>query len=119
MDIGLDSRLIWQALTQHSEFSFIFRASRNSFSRTSWYMNKVGFNEYAFDGMRCFCNGTNNGHLFLNVMQELISAIENTNEFYSFDRERFNTEKVRQARIAKDKLSAIAQHQELLKFNLV
>ena len=51
--------------------------------------------------MRCFFNGNDNGYLFVDVMRELISAIENTNKFYSFKYDKFKVAKIQQARIAK------------------
>lgn len=99
--IGSNSMLVWQALIEQSEFSFVFRASRSSYSRTSSYMRNIGFKERTLCSMRCFFNGVDNGARFADVMQELISAIEKTSNLYSFKDERFRAAKVQQAIIAK------------------
>ena len=99
--VGSNSMLVWQTLIKHTEFSFVFRSSRSRCSRTSSYMRQIGFKERTFCDMRCFFNGTDNGNQFVEVMREFISAIENTNNFYSFKHEEFRAAKIRQARIAK------------------
>ena len=95
------SILFWQSLLAHSEFSFVFPSSHSRYSRTSIYMNKIGFYERSLGRLRCFFNGIDKSDIFVDVMQELIAAIHHKNSAYSFDHEQFRIAKVQQAKVAK------------------
>ncbi len=106
--ISSDSMLVWQTLLEKYQFSFVFRASRASYSRTSNYMKKIGFKERQFGDLRSFFNGTDNSDLFVEVMREFITAIENKSTLYSFNVENFREAKTQQAIIAKKSLLGVA-----------
>jgi hypothetical protein len=99
--ISSQSRMVWQELLSYDEFSFVFPASHNPNSRTSLYMQEVGFQERRYEGVRCFFNGREQGQPFLAVMQEFITAIRQTNPRYSFDLDKFKLSKREQAKIAR------------------
>ena len=100
--ISAISIAIWQELLSYDEFSFVFPASQNPSSRTSLYMNRVGFRERNLGKLRCFFNGRDQSNQFLEVMQEFIDAIRQTNPWYVFDLSKFKASKKEQVKIAKD-----------------
>jgi hypothetical protein len=99
--ISRQSKIVWQELLSYDEFSFVFPASRNPHSRTSLYMQEVGFQERKYEGVRCFFNGREQGHPFLAVMKEFITAIRQTNPRYVFDLDKFRASKKEQTKIAR------------------
>ncbi|MEM9220083.1 MAG: hypothetical protein AAGD25_37870 [Cyanobacteria bacterium P01_F01_bin.150] len=95
------SILIWQKLLDQSEFSFIFPSSHSHKSRTSLYMRKLGFNEKINGNFRCYFNNSDKSHIFLDLMIELIAAIQRKNSLYSFNHERIRLAKIQQAMLVR------------------
>ena len=101
LQIPDQSMFVWRMLTAQNEFSFVFPASQRPDSRTSHYMNKIGFKERIMKDSRCFFNGCDHSDLFVDVMRELRLAILGTSDHYTFDRQRFEAAKGRQTQIVK------------------
>ncbi|MGH8000510.1 MAG: hypothetical protein ACREPR_14045 [Brasilonema sp.] len=101
MEITSKSWTMWQILMGQSEFSFVFPASRSACSRTSHYMKKIGFKEKRAGDLRHFFNGHDSGNKFSGIMRELIASLKDTSKLYSFNQEKFDSAKVKQAEIAK------------------